>query len=203
MNLDELARLTAADDETTFRTRYPAPALVFLATQATPGSEPKIDTPTRGTDLDQAFRATGVLEAGAYPILARQGLLSETHRDELASHVAQVTGNFSVVFLGKSGRNPFNNMVTVGRAPNNDVPVPLRTVSKLHASFTHSPSGWKITDHGSTNGTLVDEQRLPSSGSVLVADSTRIGFGPEARANFHTPEGLFAFLALYRAGVVG
>ena len=114
----------------------------------------------------------------------------------------EVRASSLVVFLVKSGRNPFESMITVGRATNNDHCLPLTTVSKVHAYFCASPGGaWRLHDQKATNGTFVDKQRLELGGSAALQDGSRIGFGPDARARFFTPSGLFGFLALFRSGL--
>ncbi len=191
MTLDELAKAAAMLDETAFTARYPKPALVFTATSAKEG-EKLINTPSSGekgmgqtanlrpTDSNEPFRPEKVRPAPAPPELQRA----------------------EVVFLEKTSRNPFAEMITVGRATNNDVCLPLTSVSKVHAYFTHGAADeWKLTDQRATNGTWVNDARLAAGSTASLGDGTRIAFGPEARARFFLPDGLFGFLALYRAGV--
>ena len=100
-----------------------------------------------------------------------------------------------VAFLAKSDRNPFAMMITVGRATNNDVILPDRTVSKFHASFRSSPTGWIITDQRSANGTFVDGKRLDAGQSLLLTDEASIRFGKTFTTRFLTPRALFKLLA--------
>ena len=53
-----------------------------------------------------------------------------------------------------------------------------------------------------TNGTYLDEQRLSPGGSMSVTDGSRISLGPDVKARFYSPEGLYGFLQMYRSGVV-
>jgi len=94
-------------------------------------------------------------------------------------------------------------MITVGRARNNDICLPLGSVSKVHAYFGKKPGTelWKLTDQNATNGTLLDEKRIPTGGSAELHDGARIAFGPDAVARYYTPQGLFGYLALCRAGL--
>src|SRR5271170_8036591 len=46
--------------------------------------------------------------------------------------------------------------LTIGRRTDNDVVVPVATVSGQHASFTWQAGSWLVDDLGSTNGTYVD-----------------------------------------------
>ena len=46
--------------------------------------------------------------------------------------------------------------VTIGRAPSNDIVIDHPTVSAQHARLTKSPSGYRIKDLESTNGTQIN-----------------------------------------------
>ncbi len=93
--------------------------------------------------------------------------------------------------LKKRSSNPFADMITVGRAANNDVVIASPCVSKFHAFFRATPRGWAIVDADSSNGTHVDGVPLRSA-SVSLLDlarapiATRFGsvvcelFSPEA-----------------------
>ncbi len=50
--------------------------------------------------------------------------------------------------------------ITLGRAPDNSIVIPLRTVSRLHAVLTAGPGGYTITDQRSVNGLLYRGQRI-------------------------------------------
>src|SRR5688500_13980839 len=62
----------------------------------------------------------------------------------------------------REGSNAFTLMVTIGRAPNNDLVLADRRVSKFHAYFRHVGNTWTISDANSTNGTRVDDVPVPS-----------------------------------------
>lgn len=64
------------------------------------------------------------------------------------------------VYSVSKAENPFKTMITVGRAPNNDVILPYEEVSKFHAFFLESPAGLMLADAQSTNGTFVNGVRL-------------------------------------------
>jgi pSer/pThr/pTyr-binding forkhead associated (FHA) protein len=67
-------------------------------------------------------------------------------------------------------------IVHVGRAPHNDVLLSDDTVSGSHATLARRGSGWVLTDHGSTNGTYVDGERLTGE-RVLPAGAAELRFG--------------------------
>jgi predicted component of type VI protein secretion system len=90
----------------------------------------------------------------------------------------------------KSARNPFSLMVTVGRAANNDIVLPAGTVSKFHASLRATPGGWILCDHGSSNGTYLDDRRLVPDQAVDLGDDAWVRFGRGVLCRFLTPSGL-------------
>jgi hypothetical protein len=74
----------------------------------------------------------------------------------------------------------FPHMITVGRALNNDLVVVDDSVSKLHAYFQKLPGTQRLglIDSGSTNGTWLDDHRLPPEGAPLeVKAGSRLRFG--------------------------
>jgi hypothetical protein len=191
-------------DDASFVRQFARPALVFL-TGATPASdEPRVDTPSNGVKLPGAdFGRTNALKTtDAFPVVDETMVDPEEAPRPVEQRAREVIGASLVVFLEKSGRNPFESMITIGRTPNNDHCIPLPSISKVHAYFSKTPSGdWRITDQKSTNGTSVDGRRLEAGGSASVVDGTRIDFGPDARSKFFTPLGLYGFIQLYRSGV--
>lgn len=94
----------------------------------------------------------------------------------------QPSGGEVVAFVTvrKRGANPFEHMITIGRARNNDICVSTNEVSKFHAYLSKRPDGvWQITDAGSTNGTFYGGRRiearipqeLPNGDSILLAST--------------------------------
>ncbi|MHC5037303.1 MAG: FHA domain-containing protein [Planctomycetota bacterium] len=91
-----------------------------------------------------------------------------------------------VVPLVKSDRNSFQNMVTLGRASNNDIVVSDPSVSKFHAYFRTDPSEKTISivEAGSSFGTVLNGRALTrgevvplKSGDVLIlSQSVRVTF---------------------------
>jgi S-DNA-T family DNA segregation ATPase FtsK/SpoIIIE len=58
-------------------------------------------------------------------------------------------------------------VLTIGRGPGNDLPIPDADVSRLHATVTVTASGLTVRDLESTNGTFLDEQQVDPDGSPL------------------------------------
>ncbi|MHC4781151.1 MAG: FHA domain-containing protein, partial [Planctomycetota bacterium] len=67
-----------------------------------------------------------------------------------------------VMPVAKSDRNTFGNMVTIGRAKNNDIMIQFASVSKFHAYIRmKSPRGpFSLADAGSSYGTRLEDRAL-------------------------------------------
>lgn len=80
--------------------------------------------------------------------------------------------------------NAFAMMITLGRAPNDDLVIPDQRVSKFHAYFRRLGQQWTINDANSMNGTWVDGQRispdrsapLRSGSTIRIADTLELVF---------------------------
>ena len=168
LKLDALMAEAQDLDLAGFSARHPEPALLFPASYGVGVdlSSSRVDTPTGGMKL--AF-----------------GKKRRDHEDKPCP---------VVFFLVKTTRNPFANMITVGRTSNNDISLPLSSVSKLHAYFTRTPTGWTLSDGNATNGTFVEDRRLAPAASVVLTDGVTLGFGPETIATFYFSKGIFEFL---------
>lgn len=69
----------------------------------------------------------------------------------------------------------------VGRAPDNDLVVPVADVSSYHLVLTNDADGVVARDLGSTNGTFLNEQRLEVPRPLADGDLLRIGLSTRAR----------------------
>jgi hypothetical protein len=96
--------------------------------------------------------------------------------------------------IAKSRRNPFEGMITIGRAPNNDVCLHVASVSKLHAYFRREGGKWVLRDKSSSNGTFVNGERLKVEEGIVIEDGANLLFGPDAECLFKLPLSLHAFL---------
>jgi pSer/pThr/pTyr-binding forkhead associated (FHA) protein len=72
------------------------------------------------------------------------------------------------------------DVITIGRAPSNDVVIDDPTVSAQHASLTKSPSGYRLRDLGSTNEG--SEIRFGYVTGVFQDATASIGRGEELQA---------------------
>jgi hypothetical protein len=85
------------------------------------------------------------------------------------------------VLQGPAGRTTLaTGVVTLGRAPDNQLVINDSKASSHHAEIRFVGQGYTITDLGSTNGTFVNDQRLDRNAprSLNSGDSIRIGDTP-------------------------
>lgn len=61
-------------------------------------------------------------------------------------------------------------VITIGRLKENDIPLPLSTISGFHAQILKENDQYYLMDRGSINGTFLNEQRLVAGERKLVRD---------------------------------
>jgi pSer/pThr/pTyr-binding forkhead associated (FHA) protein len=176
MTLDEFLRAFAKIGGAAFRERYSSPVLISL-------------------------KAIGQLVDGDDTFLVRDpGSLPDLHGEELGQtqvaaptrNVFQIDRTSNVTILDKSP-------IRVGRGSENELCLPDKTVSKVHATLASSPNGWTIQAHKSTNVTTVDGEELSADQAVLLQDGAKIGLGPDVRMKFHRPGSFAQFVQLFAA----
>ena len=85
-----------------------------------------------------------------------------------------------VISVKKPPAAPAQDRIFLGRSETNDICVPHKTVSKLHAYFVRdaqSPLKWFVVDTGSANGTKHNGLRIPPRAKVPIVDGDTICFG--------------------------
>lgn len=93
-----------------------------------------------------------------------------------------------VIAVKKPPDAPAQDRVFLGRSETNDLCVPHKTVSKLHAYFqrdalggdgprTEVGSKWSVVDTGSANGTKHNGLRVPARAKVAILDGDTLVFG--------------------------
>lgn len=81
---------------------------------------------------------------------------------------------------GQGSERSFDqDVVTIGRGDSGDVVLedPQRMVSLRHAEIRRSDTGFTLIDVGSTNGTVLNGQKIPSRQSYPLKDGDQIGIG--------------------------
>lgn len=72
------------------------------------------------------------------------------------------------------------DVVSVGKAPQNDIPLPDETVSRFHLEILRDAKGYLLKDLGSTNGTFLDGAEIREAflrnGSQVTVGETRFRF---------------------------
>jgi len=72
------------------------------------------------------------------------------------------------------------DVVTLGKAPQNDIPLPDETVSRQHMEIQRDTKGYLLRDLGSTNGTYLDGAEIREAflrnGSQVTVGETRFRF---------------------------
>jgi pSer/pThr/pTyr-binding forkhead associated (FHA) protein len=175
---DTAQKLTAK----AFATVYTAPALLTVGLNREVAPVAHEMTPRSGARLASIKRTILSGSSAVAPEAATKGR-SYSNR---------------VAFLVKRPGNLFPQMITVGRAMNNDVLFLLDTVSKFHGYFTTREGPWEFTDQRSSNGTTVNGAKLPEGKSRVLADGDRLSFGGTIEVAFLLPESLHAKLLARR-----
>lgn len=101
-----------------------------------------------------------------------------------------------LVYSLRRGGKSAGHLVTVGRAPNNDVAIPDLSISRFHAFVKPCEDGtFMIQDASSTNGTTVNGVNVPAQGqgqamSLKAGDNVRLG---QVELTYLTPQALMEF----------
>jgi pSer/pThr/pTyr-binding forkhead associated (FHA) protein len=67
------------------------------------------------------------------------------------------------------------DIVTVGRHPDSDIFLDDISVSRRHANFTRTETGYVISDLGSLNGSYVNRDRIDTDVALTGGDEVQIG----------------------------
>lgn len=106
-------------------------------------------------------------------------LSSRSVRDEgPGGDILVLRDTYAAYPLKKSRAGPFADTVLVGRSSSNDVRIAHTSVSKLHARVRYNAEGApSISDAGSSNGTLVRDEKLPEGEWVQLSSGDVIQLG--------------------------
>lgn len=67
------------------------------------------------------------------------------------------------------------DVVTVGRHPDSDIFLDDISVSRRHANFTRTETGYIVSDLGSLNGSYVNRDRIDTDVALTGGDEVQIG----------------------------
>lgn len=73
--------------------------------------------------------------------------------------------------------NPFGSMITIGRAPNNDIVLPAPSISKFHAFLREEAGSLFLVDANSSNGTYLNGVQLEPHAAALLSPQDEIRLG--------------------------
>lgn len=119
--------------------------------------------------------------------------------DEIAEHTA---GLSLLAYPIRRTARSVGHLVTLGRTANNDVVVPDISISRFHAFAKEVKGGGiAIQDAGSTNGSMVNSNSVPSQGhgppvQLKSGDSVRLG---QVEFSYLDVDSLLDFLLAHEA----
>lgn len=70
---------------------------------------------------------------------------------------------------------PLGDALLIGRAPECELILDDDYVSTKHARITRTATGYQVEDLGSTNGSLVNNQRITTPTTFGIGDTLRVG----------------------------
>jgi pSer/pThr/pTyr-binding forkhead associated (FHA) protein len=94
----------------------------------------------------------------------------------------------------RAGANSFTTMITLGRAANNDIEVPVDSISKFHGYFLEESGTLSWVDAGSANGSSVDGTPVHAKEKSPLQSGVRLSFG-QVEATLYDSKGLYDYLA--------
>jgi pSer/pThr/pTyr-binding forkhead associated (FHA) protein len=108
----------------------------------------------------------------------------------------RLQGQAQVIQVVKREDNVFKDMISVGRAKNNDIVLPYTSVSKFHAFFRKrgEDGPYTLTDAKSTNRTLVNDAELKPERARELTDGDIISFSRKYVFSFYSPGGFYDFV---------
>ncbi|HZU95213.1 MAG TPA: FHA domain-containing protein [Planctomycetota bacterium] len=191
MLLSQAADLARSLDDVSFVARMPDPVLIGSDICARLEQGQSFDTPERGMSLApftsrRSIPRDPTLETsmdGLAPLSAGGAIAEATPPSGIAK-----LGDPELHYVTKSARNPFRQMITIGRSANNDIVLDDKSVSKVHGYIVKTDFRYWIHDQPSTNGTFLDGSRVPTTGMPL-SDGAKLSFGPRLVFSFYTARG--------------
>ena len=88
-------------------------------------------------------------------------------------------GEQATVIAADGRELTLGDVFTIGRADDNDLALPSKTVSRYHVVITREGTRWFLEDRGSPNGTSLNGARVPPGVRLPLRHGDRIGVGAE------------------------
>jgi hypothetical protein len=132
-------------------------------------------------------------------LLLRQALVpasaqQHTHRIRPAAAPGEAADPVLLPLRKRPGANAFPGMVTLGRAPNNDIVLDDTRVSRFQAYFRTDGWHWRVGDPRSTNGTAVGGVPIPPDQTLPLASGSKLTLSGSVELEFLEPEALHRLL---------
>lgn len=161
ITFEDLKSRTSHNSLEDFVRQYPLPGLFVVYKE---GSDPDpLDPTDRGVQLlTVSIRSTSILR-----YLAK------------------------IAFLAKRPGNPFGHLISIGRSNRNDITIGVDSVSKVHGYFVPDGDAWSFTDHGSTNGSRINDNELVRGEKYPLENGDLLQLGLEVSFEIHMPRSLY------------
>lgn len=83
-------------------------------------------------------------------------------------------------------------LITLGRAPTNDIVLTDYRISRVQVFFDQEGGGWRVGDAGSTNGTRLDTRPVPRDGGRMkIVPRQKLLLAGAIELEFLDPEALY------------
>ena len=132
------------------------------------------------------YREPEAMDEGARPSSSGIQLLTVSIKSR---SVLRYLGKMA--FITKRPGNPFAHLISVGRSAKNDITIAVDSVSKVHGYFVPGEQGWSFTDHGSTNGSVLNGEELRSGEKYPLENGAVLRLGLEVTLEIFDPPGLY------------
>jgi len=89
-------------------------------------------------------------------------------------------------------------IINIGRTNNNDIVIPVHSISKLHALvMLYGDNEFSLVDGESKNGTFVNGKQIQPNEKTLLESGNLVKFGKVIEFEFYFPDDLFERLPVF------
>jgi hypothetical protein len=174
----------------------------FAAAQRGRGHRPMLTYANDYKEELQRLGPAGFQRVFFQPVLVTLGMAGEINPAASSGGTSVVNlndGSFACtrltgrVFPVVKPQNSMRGPISVGRTSENDIAIPEYSVSKRHCIIARVESEYRLTDMGSTNGTIVDGTTLLPQKPRRLKGGETIALG-RLMLVFYFPEGFVRHL---------